>query len=97
MNNLVDLLDGNFSKNTLFKYSGDQDKQLLQQLTGLMNNETTFSLTMIAMEQNHEEQIRETENMWPGVKAFVYVVFITFAFIPNLFLCITHCQQRKNK
>lgn len=94
---LIDLLDEKPTKDLLFKYSGDQDKQLLQQLSGLVSNQTTVKLTALVMTQDQEEQIQQTEHIWPGLKAFLLTLVILLSLIPNLLLCYTHAIERKNK
>lgn len=53
---LYDMLETPEIKNTIFKYSGDQDLALLKQLSGLVNNETTISLTSVVMTEDRDDR-----------------------------------------
>lgn len=91
LDGLFDLLSTPEVDNLLFKFTGDQDKQLLQQFTSIVNNQSQVVLTQIVKDQDAEQQENDTRVMWSGVKVTLLLIFLVFVLIPNILLFYTHC------
>jgi len=81
----------------LFTGPGEDDRQLVTQMTALVGNETTISLVSYVAKDDQEIEEGKAEELWTVARLLVLLVFVILCLIPNLVLLARPCTGRGNQ
>jgi len=81
----------------LFTGPGEDDRQLVTQMTALVGNETTISLVSYVVKDDQATEEGKTEELWTVARLLVLLVFVILCLIPNLVLLARPCTGRGNQ